>query len=168
MAMFSRDILKDHVGAFRTVSLFVGYNTSNLEPILTLAEEDQVVDGVVYPSLQKIYLSYNDPTEYQFAIDVFGSWRAWKRISGSAKIAEHVNRWREEAEIRMRSEAIRALHEVATNEGPRGVGAAKYVAERGWEKRAGRPSNEEVERQKRIHAGISKALDEDAERIGIH
>lgn len=168
MAMFSTDILKDHVGAFRTVSLFVGYNTSNLEPILTLQEEDQVVNGTVYPSLQKIYLSYDDPTEYQFALDVFGSWRAWKRISSSTKIAEHVTRWREEAEIRARSEALQSLRETAVNEGPRGVGAAKYLAERGWEKRAGRPSKEEVERQKRIHAGISAALDEDAERMGIH
>jgi hypothetical protein len=52
----------------------------------------------------------------------------------------------------------------------KGINAAKWLAEKGWDKRsrAGRPSKEEVERNIQIETDIERQFREDLERIGVH
>jgi len=166
--MFEKDTLTDHVGSYRTVSLYRELNQSTLEPLLTLKEVDYEYKGRILPSLHRLYMEISDPTEYRVAMEIFGSWRCWQRQVNSKAIFEHIAEWREQLEIKLRSEALTALISTAVEPGPKGVAAARYVAEKGWEKRAGRPSKAEVERQKKIHAGINSAVESDAERLGIH
>lgn len=168
MALFEKDTLTDHVGTYRTLSLYRELNTSNLEPVLTLKEVDYEYKGKILPSLHRIYMDIADPTEYEVAMHVFGSWRCWNRQLNSKVIIEHIAEWRDQLEVKLRSDAIRAITQASTAEGTAGVGAARYLAERGWEKRAGRPSKLEIERQKKIHAGINGAVEDDAERMGVH
>ena len=59
----------DKMGKYRTQSLFleIGYGD---DAIFTLKDQDHVHDGKTYLSLRKMYLEFNDPTEYQFANEV--------------------------------------------------------------------------------------------------
>ena len=160
--------LLDRSGRFRTKSLFfeqitVTARESGYEPVFTLKRKEH--KGL--PSLKELYMSYEDPTEYDFAMGVFNSWDHWKHLCSVVWFQPFISAWREEVEVRMRSAAIKAINETAINEGAKGTAAAKYIAEKGWEKRAGRPSKEEIKRQQRIHAGISSEINEDAERMGI-
>ena len=160
---------KNTQGQWLTKSLFVEWNMSHLvssDPLFSIKSYDHEKDGVEYPSLKKLYLSFSDPTEYEFAEKVLGGWEHWTRMLSSPEIAAMVEEWREELEVKLRSEAIGHLQALAR--GDKGMAAAKYLAERGWESKRGRPSKEEVERQKRVHAGISKTVSDDAERLGIH
>jgi hypothetical protein len=172
MPLFTKDQLVDHVNAYRTVSLYKELNQSTLEPVLTLGEQDAEYtykngDKKVLPSLKRLYLESNDPTEYNFAIGVFGSWKCWKRQCGNQVLLTYINDWRDELDIKIRASAVKMVIESASSEDSVGLNAAKYIAEKGWEKRAGRPSKVEIERQKKIHAGITADLKSDAERMGI-
>ena len=156
------------MGRWRTQSLFWEIRSENLEPLFTLKDYDHEVDGVVYPSLKLIYMSYLDTTEYEFAIEVFGSWKAWQKISSNQDLKVFIDEWRAEMEVKIRSLALRSLLETARNEGSKGTAAAKYITEKGWEKTKGKSSREEVEREKKIQSMITDDIRDDAERLGIH
>ena len=67
-------------GLFRDV-VVSDYNIMTLEPR----------KGSDLPVLRDIYLSYckEDPTEYNLAIEVFGSWDYWKQLTSSVEIAPY-------------------------------------------------------------------------------
>ena len=171
MSLFPRELLTDHVGACRTQSLYKETNTSNLEPIMVLGEADRVdkKTGKLLPSLRRLYMEYSDPHEYEVAMGVFGSWHFWKRQCNNAIIAKHIEEWREELEIKLRSEAFRSIHDTAIEGGTRGIVAAKFLADKGWveKKGAGRPSKEEVARELKIQTAIKDEFKSDAERLGL-
>jgi hypothetical protein len=154
-------------GVWLTKALFWEERHPDYTPSFTLKETDREENGVVYPSLKQIYLEYSDPTEYSFAIEVIGSWEHWQTLCKSFVFRPYIKKWREELEVKLRSEALKAMRETARNEGSKGTTAAKYLAEKGWEKKAGRPSKAEIKRQARIDAGIHSEIDEDAERLGL-
>jgi hypothetical protein len=152
---------KDSMGRYRTLSLFYETNTSTEEPVFTL----KPVDTKGYISMKRLYLEYSDPTEYSFAVAVLGSWEHWQRLSNCDWFQKYLEEWRSELEIKLRSEATREMYEQAMK-GNRD--AAKWIADRGWDKRkAGRPTKEEVESERIKAARISDGLTEDAARIGL-
>ena len=158
--------MKDKMGRYRTQSLFVEYRHGSGEPIFTLKPYDKEVNGVKYESLMQIYLSYGDVTEYEFAIAVFGSWAHWQKICRNGVISPFIELWREELELKIRAEAIRTVRAISTdpkNKG--GLGAAKWLADRGWDKKPGRPSKVAVKRELKIAANLTEELDDDYARI---
>ena len=76
--------------------------------------------------------------------------------------------WEEELEIKIRSEGIRALVHTATEEGAKGTTAARYLADKGWLSKRGRPSKEELAGEKKERTRIMDEITEDAKRLGIH
>ena len=158
----------DSRGHYRTKSLFVEeiqpqQVAEGWEPVFTLRGQAGYID------IRELYLESNDPTEYEFAIAAFGNWGHLQHLIKNCKwFRSHLHGWREELEVKIRSAAIRALMETAIYEGGRGTTAAKYIAEKGWEKKRGRPSKEEVEKQKKIEAALMDEIHEDAERLGLH
>lgn len=163
---------KNSSGVWLTRALFIENAHKCAEgdtyAIFSLKNEDFEKDGTIYPSLYKLYMSYNDPTEYSFANEVLGGWEHWQKILVSKEIRDLVDRWREEMEIKLMSQAISAMRETALNEGSKGTSAARYLAERGWQKKAGRPTKEQIAREARIQAGLETEIAEDAERIRPH
>ena len=159
---------KSNDGQYLTLALFWEHRHENYDATFTTKEQDIERDGVTYYSLRKLYLEWKDPTEYLFATEVIGSWDHWQKICKSYALKPEIQKWRAELEIKLRAESIKAIRQTATEEGSKGTAAAKYMAEKGWEKRAGRPSKAEIERQKKIYAGISDQIEDDAERLGIH
>lgn len=152
---------KDSMGRYRTLSLFYETNTSAETPVFTLKPKDTHN----YISMKRLYLEYADPTEYSFAIAVLGSWEHWQRLSNCDWFQKHVVEWRDELEVKLRSEAITEMRDLAMSGNK---DAAKWLADRGWNKhKVGRPTKEEVQSERVKAARIADGLTEDAARIGL-
>ena len=158
MIEIDRSTLRDHQMRYRTRSLF--YETQDVdtfEPIFTLKPYDY--NGCV--SLKRIYLELALPdNEYEFATTVFGDWEHWKKLCASKWFQAYVSDWREELEIKIKSAAMKAMFDTARYEGSKGTAAAKWIAEGKWRSQRGRPSKDEVERERRIQAGVAEEVDE--------
>lgn len=167
--------LKDSRGVRRTQSLFWEFrydeDGDKYPAYFTIKDYDLVKDGVTYYSLKQIYLSYDHIPgyEYEFALDLFDSWDHWDTISNKTipKIKNEIGRWREELEVKLKSQAIRAIITSSKDTDAKGFNAAKYLAEKGYAPTRGRPSKDEVERTRRIEAGVNRDLEDDMARLGI-
>lgn len=160
--------LKDHDGRWRTASLFYEKRNEAMTPLWTLKDEDYEVDGITYPSLKKIYFSYDHTPglEYEFAKETFNSWDHWVKLCNSGLRAIFAE-WREELDIKLKANSIRSIIKATKRGDAAGVSAARYIAEKGYAPKRGRPSKEELERTKRIEAGVEKELEDDLERMKL-
>lgn len=157
-----RELFLDTSGRPLTQSLFLelGYRD---EAIYTLKDQDYEYKGRKLKSIRKIYMETADPTEYSFATENFLSWDHWNRICANKQIAAHINEWRDELEVKLRSNAVR-MNIAAAQAG--NYQAAKWVADRGWASRgAGRPSKSEVAKSLKIEAEIQSEYGADVVRL---
>jgi len=160
--MNKQELMLDSMGKFRTQSLFLelGYTEGSL---YTLKDEDYTYNNKVYPSLKKLYLETADPTEYLFAKEYLLGWRHWQRMCENQAIRKHIDEWREELEVALRSKAI---GDAITAAKTGNFQAAKWVADRGWSTRgAGRPTKAELEREKKIQSAIGEEYNSDVIRM---
>lgn len=145
-----------------TQSLFLEMGYSEYS-IYTLKEVDHEYQGVVYPSLKKLYLEEEDPTEYEFATKYLLGYKHWKRLCANRMLQPHIEEWREELEMKLRSKAVK---DMLTSAKGGNYQAAKWFADRGWATRAaGRPSKEEVQREKEFQARTDKEYGSDIVRL---
>lgn len=167
-----RDVMLDKMGRFRTTSLFWEYrkDAEKYPPLFTTKDRDYTVDGVTYRSLKAIYFSYDHipSNEYEFALDVFGSWEHWIWITTKSQLKGMFASWREELEIKIKANAIRTIIQ-QSRDPEKGLAAARMIAsgEHKGETKRGRPSKAEVERERKIEAGVRDNLEADMERIGL-
>jgi hypothetical protein len=156
--------LRDGRGRPLTQSLFLefGYNTEYA--VFTLQEEDYEYKGKTYISLKALYLAHEDPIEYDFATTYLLNWNQWKRLINNKLFATHHAEWRDELELKLRAQSFRDIKELSMGE--KGFQAAKFIADKGWDKRgAGRPSNEDKEREMNMQTKIDSEYDEDVKRL---
>ena len=159
---------KDAQGRYLTRALFKETTDTEMRkkfsPEFTLKEHD--ITG--YKSMRALYLSYDDPTEYRFAMEVLGSWDHWQKLSNSTWFQEdYLDAWRFELEIKLRSQGIQTMKGLALD---KNKDAAKWLAQGGWSTsnaKRGRPSKEEVEGERKISARLKKDVADDAARLGI-
>lgn len=150
---------KDEKGRYYVQGLFLEDRYNPDMAVFTYDGEDKEYKGKTFISLKKRYLEWSDPTEYQFATDWLYDWKHWQRMCRNAVISRHIDEWREELAIKLRSEGINTMINLATEK--ESYQAAKYLAECGWEEKTrGRPSKEEVEGE------LQKRADEAAEWEG--
>jgi hypothetical protein len=152
----------DDIGRPLTQSLFleIGYSDSAL---YTLKEFDHEYKGKTYPSAKRLYMELEDPTEYEFATKYFLNWNHWLRICENKILATHINQWRDELEVKLRSRAVR-MNIASAAAG--NYQAAKWLADRGWLTRgAGRPSKAEVDKNIKIAADINNEYGADVIRL---
>lgn len=162
--MIEKSKLKDTMGRPLTQGLFLELNYDTEYAVYTFNDEDKTYKGVLYPSLKKLYLAEEDPTEYEFAKKHLLGWKHWQRMNENKVLREHFDEWREELEISIRAGAIMSIRDM-TAEGTN-FQAAKWLADRGWDKRgAGRPSKSEIDREKRINSRIGDELEADILRM---
>jgi hypothetical protein len=148
--------LKGKNGDYITQGLFLelSYNDPK-HAIFTLAGEDKMYKGKNMISLRALYLEMEDPVGYEFANTYLYDYDHWNRMKVNKRIAKEIEKWEDELEIKLRSNAIRAINERAD---AGDFSAAKYIAEGKWKQRgAGRPTNEEKERHLKI---VEKTEDE--------
>lgn len=156
--------LRDSRGRPLTQSLFleVGYNTEFA--VYTQKDEDYEYRGKVYPSLKRLYLEHEDPVEYDFACTYLLGWEQWQRICANKVFTKMVKQWRMELELKLRSQAVMDIRDLSSGE--KGFQAAKWLADRGWDKRtAGRPSNADIERETKMQANIAEEYNADVVRL---
>ncbi len=146
--------LLDNQGKPLTQSLFLEFNYSEYA-VFTFNDEDKQYKGNTYPSLKKLFLECADPTEYKFATTHLLGWSHWQRLNENKALREHFDKWREELEVMLRSEALQDILQMTDN-----FQARKWLADRGWEKRGpGRPSKMERDRENNINERIEKDLE---------
>lgn len=152
----------DACGRPVTQSLFleIGYTDFSY---YTLKDHDYEYNGYIYPSIKRLYLEMEDPTEYKFATTYFLSWKHWKRICENKALKGHIADWREELEVKLRCKGVKNALVIAQNGS---FQAAKWLADRGWESRgAGRPSKDEIEREKKFQTRAEEEYGNDVVRM---
>jgi hypothetical protein len=159
-----KSVFKDAQGRYLTSSLFIDYNYSREFAVYCLADTDKELDGKLYPSLRRLYIEMADPTEYEFANTYLHGWAHWMRLMGNKDIRKHIEEWREEVELKLRAQAVRAI---AAKAAAGDFNSAKWLADRGWQGKRGRPSKQELENEKKMRAKMDNELQEDGARI-IH
>jgi len=147
--------LTDTQGRPLTQGLFleIGYTDYAL---FTLKEQDYEYKGKTYPSLKQLYLEMCDPIEWDFAQEYLLGYQHWKRLCANKIIAKHVDEWREELELKLRSQATAQMLDMSEDS----FQAVKWLADKGWEKKTvGRPAKKaqeiEDELTKRVQTDYS-------------
>lgn len=171
--LFGPEYTKTVKGVIRTKSLF--YELSYADPvhvIFTLKDNDVDHNGRTYVSLANLYRSLvpQDPTEYTFAMTVFGNWHVWEVIREAPQLKPYITRWRREAEVKIKSEAIAAIATEMKEGGRSSFTAAKLLLERGWlEKDTTSKAKQKLQEKEDEEMGKEalSLLSEDAARLGI-
>ncbi len=166
--------LTNKMNGFFTEGLFWEnrHNGNERNPIYTFKGEDiHTADGRVMYSAKKIYLECMDITEYKAAMALLGDWDHWKRLLNNKQIRSFIDAWREELEVKLISQGLSTIVVASLEESNTGLSAAKFLAKREWkdgtDKKRGRPSKEEVAKERRIQAAVTKKTEDDALRIGL-
>ena len=158
-----KSVLKSTNGIPLTQSLFleIGYTDY---AVYTLKDEDYEYKGKIYPSLKKLFIEMEDVGEYLFASEYLLGWDHWQRLCANKQVAEHIDKWRYELELKLRSQAIIQIKQKSKLEN--GINAAKWIAEKGWDKRtAGRPTKAEIERETKVQADLAGVFADDHKRL---
>ena len=163
----NKEQMIDDKGAALTQGLFLETSYGNTENVVyTLKPRDHMYRGRLLPSIKRLYLEMEDPTEYFFAYEYFLDWDHWQRIKRNKVIASHMKGWKEELEVKARATGVKTMFDLALDGEKPNFQAAKFLADGGWNKRvAGRPSKEMVQRETRIQAKIMDEFSEDLARI---
>lgn len=146
----------------------------------TLSDKSTVVytlkdrDHEGYPSLYRLYMETDDPTEYLFATQYLDGWDHWETLCQCTWFKPYIDKWRRELEIKHRAMALQNIKRLAADPGSKEYHQAnKFLVSAGWvetekRKRAGRPSKEEVSKAAKEMAHEAKQLEEDLARIQGH
>jgi hypothetical protein len=165
---------KSDQGVIRTKSLFYELCYDNNEfAVFTLKEDEHKhPSGRTLVSISKIFIEMAvlDPTEYNFAQHVFGSWLAWEKISNSDKrLVVHVEAWRREADVKRKSLGFKAVVEEVTLNGKSAFTAAKYLIEESWTSKSVRTADGRATRAKAQETAEEaferSAISEDIQRL---
>lgn len=151
---------KDAKGRYIVQGLFLENRYDTDLSVYTLDGEDKEYRGVVYPSLKKLYLSHMDPKEYDFANEYLYDWNHWRRLCANKWVRENIDQWREELELKLVSEGVNVLINLATEDNS--YQAAKWLADRGWDKsERGRPSKAKIKEELKKRADAEAEFAED-------
>jgi hypothetical protein len=165
-------VLKDVSGRFRTLSLFIEECKSTDTPQFSLKRYQKT--GLP-PSLYLKYMEVADPSEYRFAMEVFGSWEHWLVLAQCNFFKKHITEWRGDLKAKLRSqhyENMKALSVSSTAKVSDKIAATKWLATNsGYEKirdvARGRPSNDEVEGRLKQELKRLEEDTEDFDRLGL-
>lgn len=156
--------LRDKNGRPLTQGLFLETNYNTDHAVYTLKEEDHEYEGKVYPSIKRLFLDFEDPTEYEFANEYFLGWKHWNRIKSNKLFTDHIAEWQEELDYKMRAASLKAIVDIAVEQ--EHFGAHKYILEKQWKKgQAGRPAKKEKEREQKLLEAIENDYAVDIERV---
>lgn len=136
--------------------------------------DDKEIEG--YPSLHRLYLEMEDPTEYDFANKYFENYEHWVMVLESPHVGNLINDWRRELDLRLRAKALNNIKEIAANEMDKNHWLAnKLLVSQSWipkdtqkelvKNGRGRPSKEEISRTARQMAQDEMDIENDLKRV---
>ena len=140
----------------------------NRHIVLALFEEFQRTEYKPIWSLHRdwypIFMQTADPTEYETAMRLIGNWEHYTIIRNHPKIKVHMDKWAKEVEVKLRSEAVRAMFKHST--APNGAAAAKWVAEGSFMNRMmSKKADKQMEEQ--VREELADKVTADMERLGL-
>lgn len=126
-----------------------------------------------FPSLYRLYMLCDDPTEYTFACDHLDGWSHWMELSNQAWFKPYVEEWRHEMEVRVRARSLKAIMDVAADKAnTSSYYANKYLLDGSWKpadaKKRGRPSPRTLKDEIIAHGASLADFEDDAKRLGIN
>lgn len=144
----SKNRFKNTNGQHYLLALFfeTATDSERANVVYTLKLEDH--NGL--PSLHRLYIECDDPTEYTFAKKYFDGWAHWKKLIACSWFKPYLEAMREELEIKMKADALNNIRYKAMENGKDGVTANKYLIEKGYVDKndtRGRPSKETIKRE---------------------
>lgn len=161
-------IFKNTIGHYLLGALFYEQSMSDKSQVVyTLKDRDHLG----YPSLYRLYMETDDPTEYTFATAHLDGWAHWERLTECAWFKPYVASWRRELEVRFRARSLLNIRAVANDTSSKeSYQANKFLVGQGWkeggpQRRAGQPSKEEIKSAAHRIAQTEFQLSEDLERI---
>lgn len=117
------------------------------------------------------YMDLGDPTEYQQALQLLGSWRHWEVLTACDWFKPYIERWRKELAVQIESDQIKTMKDIQSSMPgtPQAIQATKWLADRNKQPKAkrGRPSKEERNALIKEESEEDKLLIEEAERLGL-
>lgn len=166
---------KTRLGQWLTKALFVEYLFEGHggfdAAMYTLKDEDITwTNGKTYPSLRRLYLDCNDPTEYAFAQKYFYSWEHWQRVASAPWMRPLLAVWQVELEMKIRSQALAQIISVANSDRKESLTAARFIVEGGYKhQKAGKgaPTKADIARAAHALATENTDVSEDAKRLGL-
>jgi hypothetical protein len=166
------DSFKDNQGRYRTKSLFIETPHESFPAFFTVKKYDVEKGGRTYYSLYLKYMEVADPTEYQVALRLFGSWDHWQALCRAGWFRELVTGWREELKVKLESDRYHEMlgHVDKNPDSPQAIQASKWLAERYGEKstaKRGRPSKAEKEQHLQRLGEETAETDADLKRLGL-
>lgn len=158
---------KDNTGRFLTQSLFTeNYENRNplYPPVYSLRDQDPGIEDQL-PSFKRLFLETEDITGYTLAIQELGSWEHMERLLKTKWFQAYWQRWCEEMEIRLKSKGLLKIKDTAEGSTASAYQAAKYLSDRGWEPKRGRPSKAEKAKIAKQEKELEDAVADDMSRI---
>jgi len=131
------------------------------------------VDHEGYPSLYRLYMELDDPTEWEVAQQLMDGWEHWEMLTNCTWFKPTVERWRKELQLRMMSKALVRIKSEAKTGSRESFGANKYLLEKGWVPKEttghgrGRPTKDEIRKAADELARADNQLTEDYKRLGL-
>jgi hypothetical protein len=125
---------------------------AKFKPIYTLAQ------------WREVYLKHCDPTEYAPAMELLEDWDHWLMVREHPFIKPHIEKWRIEAEVKLRSQAVR--HMIKHAQGQNGTAAAKWLAEGAYNKQNPK-TKEEKQKEEIIQKEVDDRVTADVARLGL-
>jgi hypothetical protein len=133
----------------------------DFKPVFTLHHEKPG-----YICFRTSFVELEDPTGYDWAMKYLGDYAHWEDLLKSSWFRDALQTAQEELSQRLKAQALRRVREIAGSDSASSLVASKYLAERGWEKRAGRPSKEQVDKELKKNLEVLDAEADDLARIG--
>jgi len=132
-------------------------------------------NGRALVDAQRSYILLEDKTGYKWSQAYLDSFEHFSRLMGATWFRELKEVWDAEIDAKLQARAIKAV--VSLMEDPEAadsvkLASAKYVAEKGWERRhkaseKGRPSKADIAKAVKAKTEKLTQEDQDMERIGL-
>lgn len=107
---------------------------------------------------RRVYTDLADPTDYKAAMALIGQWEHWTMLLDCKPFMEHLEKWRAEVVVKLRSEGVEQLRRQAKD--LKGTAAAKWLAEQGPHKRPAKKQNNDVNSRVARDAKLLKLVKE--------
>jgi hypothetical protein len=160
--IIDKEKMKDTRERARTQSLFLELGYTDFA-MYTLKDEDYFYKGELYPSLKRLYLSMEDVVEYDFANKYLLGWSHWQRMCENKQIKAHINEWRTELELKLRSRGVKEM----MNKADTSPMAAKWLADKGWVTKKDAKEELNASGKVKIQEQIDNDFGADIARIGL-
>lgn len=160
-------LYKDSINRFYTNQLFIdkiegsGYQFKYRPPFSLHDQREGFICA------KDTFVAVGDPTGYLWALKYLKSWDHWLRLMKSGWFQNAYEYWVGELHMKMKSEAIMRIQDIsenAANDGQR-LAASKYLAERAYENKRGRPSKTEVRGELKRLAELDQDTQDEFKRV---